>query len=93
MNNHISNSSYSSSELPAYQKLRNANHRFQSTALYSFADIGRIIGMTDEAVRQRALADQWPCAEIYIRPGRVRRSHFVFGEFLAGLQRNGGMKP
>ena len=62
------------------------------SALYSFADVGQIIGLTHEAVRKRAIIDQWPCVEIFIRAGRVRRPHFVPGEFLANLQLNGDLE-
>ena len=82
-------SDYKTSELPAYRKMRSATHRFKETALYSFADVAQIIGLTHEAVRKRAIIDQWPCVEIFIRAGRVRRPHFVPGEFLANLQLNG----
>ena len=82
-------SDYKTSEMPAYQKMRSATHRFKETALYSFGDVAQIIGLTHEAVRKRAIIDQWPCVEIFIRAGRVRRPHFVPGEFLANLQLNG----
>jgi len=72
--------------LPAYRKLAAASHQFENSPLYSFTDIGRLIGVTRIGVRQRAFIDQWPTVEIWMHQGKTRRPQYVPGVFLANLQ-------
>jgi hypothetical protein len=72
--------------LPAYQKIANAEHRFDSEQWYSFADIARITGLSSVGVRQRAILDGWPAAPVWIHSSKMRRPSYVSGDFLRSIQ-------
>lgn len=73
--------------LSVYQKLASVDYEFEPELLYTFADIGRLIGVSSMGVRQRALYDEWPLVSVHVCKGRGRRSHYVRGEFLQALQK------
>lgn len=77
-------------DLPAYQKIANAEHRFDSEQLYSFADIARITGLSSVGVRQRAILDGWPTAPVWIHSSKRRRPSYVSGDFLRSIQHQAG---
>jgi hypothetical protein len=77
-------------DLPAYQKIANADHRFNVDQLYSFNDIARITGLSSVGVRQRAVLDGWPTAPVWIHPSKIRRPAYVSGDFLRNIQLQAG---
>ena len=72
--------------LPAYKKISNSSHEFETDRLYSFHDIARLTGLSPVGVRQRAILDQWPTAPIWVHSSRIRRPQYVSGEFLRDIQ-------
>ena len=82
---------------PVYRKLASADYHFESEVLYTFADIGRLIGVSSMGIRQRALYDQWPLVSVHVHKGQGRRNHYVKGEFpsshqIGGLQARSSTK-
>ena len=69
-----------------YRKLASADYHFESEVLYTFADIGRLIGVSSMGIRQRALYDQWPLVSVHVRKGQGRRNHYVKGEFIQAIK-------
>ena len=74
-------------DTPAYKKMANCKHKFDPEMLYTFADIGRLTGVSAMGIRQRAFYDQWPTVSIFVAKGQAQRPHFVSGSFLKSLQK------
>jgi len=78
--------------LPAYQKIANAEHRFDSGRLYSIVDVARLSGLSAVGVRQRAFSDNWPTIPIWSHESKLRRPAYISGDFLRDIQLKAGGK-
>lgn len=76
--------------LSAYQKIANAEHRFDSERLYSITDVARLSGLSSVGVRQRALSDNWPTVPLWVHESKVRRPAYISGDFLRTIQLEAG---
>jgi len=85
-NKHKSSLEHISLGLTAYRKLASTGHEFDYEMLYTFADIGRLIGVSAMGIRQRAIYDQWPTVSVHVAKGQAKRAHYVSGAFLAELK-------
>ncbi|MFZ9080275.1 MAG: hypothetical protein ACO23H_17205 [Alphaproteobacteria bacterium] len=73
--------------LPVYQKIKSTNHPFEIGQYYSLSTLARILGFSAVGIRQRAINDQWPMLNVWCDKHRMRRPHFVSGEFLSNIQK------
>ncbi|MDB4796618.1 hypothetical protein OAG77_00310 [bacterium] len=67
-----------------YQAIAASRHDFIDGKLYSYRTLEKLIGVTHQGIRQRAIADNWPMADIYDE--NLHRTNFVDGSYLAELQ-------
>ena len=72
--------------LTAYRKLASTGHEFDPEMLYTFADIGRLTGVSAMGIRQRAIYDQWPTVSVHVAKGQAKRPHYVSGAFLVEVK-------
>jgi len=83
---HKSSFEHISLGLTAYRKLASTGHEFDPEMLYTFADIGRLTGVSAMGIRQRAIYDQWPTVSVHVAKGQAKRAHYVSGAFLAEVK-------
>lgn len=66
--------------------IRKAPHQFRNDTVYSFRQIGLLIGVTAQGVRYRALTDDWPLIKVFSLRNKNHKTRLVDGGFLRQIQ-------